>query len=72
MVCPTCILPFLSMGATLASGSAAYKAKTKSLMILMIVASLIFTGITIYIFIKKDDLKQNCESCKMPEDQNKK
>ena len=67
MVCPTCILPFLSMGASLASGSAAYKAKTKSLMILMIVASLIFTGITIYIFINKDKLKSDCDSCKLPE-----
>jgi hypothetical protein len=60
------------MGAGLASGGAAYKAKTKSLMILMIVASLIFSGITIYIFVKKDDLKKDCDSCKMPDDQDQK
>jgi Na+-driven multidrug efflux pump len=67
MVCPVCILPILSGAAALGSGTAAARAKNKSMMILMLVASLIFTGITIYIFVKKDDLKNDCDSCKMPE-----
>lgn len=73
MPCPICILPFLSGAAAFGSGASAFRAKNKSMMWLMIIVSIIFTILTIYIMVKKDDLKQECESCQLPtDDQDKK
>ena len=70
MVCPVCIIPLVSGATALGTGSRAMSKKSsKTTKIVFFIVTISLVSISVYFLYYKKKLSENCDTCKMPEDE---
>jgi predicted nucleic acid-binding Zn ribbon protein len=70
MVCPVCIIPVIGGATALSTGSRLFsKNITKNIKYVLLFFTVFLILISIYFLVYRKKLAENCDTCKIPEDE---